>query len=487
MRKTNFFVLIIIVLVFSTEMCCAQNRVVVRPEDNGKALVNPMMGWVLHYYDNSPKNYGSRLEPSNTLDEFPGLAVIYLRIAWSYLEPEEGKFTWSLLDTPSQRWIDKGLRVALRLTCSETGIRYATPEWVMKAGAKGYYFSRGKVDENGSNWEPAFDDPIFLVKLNNFLTAAAARYDGNPNVDFIDVGTFGAWGEGHTIATTRLRYPPETIMTHIDMHTKLFRNTLLVAVDDFSFLDTDFNDLSREDNRHNKNPQTSKSIDYAANKGLTLRDDSILVQGPPWEYFSAEMAQKFWPNHPVILESEHYGSSKRSDAWGDGSAYLRAVEEYHASYASIHWWPDEFMNEQIDLINKINIRLGYRLNLKECMWSDTITLSDSLVIESQWANVGVAPCYPGGYMAITLKDEQGGIVAVLTDETFNVQSLSVGPPGEPPVRTLISTFRWAMNMKKGTFSLFVSVGQRDGTPSIALPYPDNDGHKRYRLGTITLE
>lgn len=64
---------------------------VVRPADNGTALVNPGMGWVFHYYDNIPAHYGSKLAPSDTLDQWPGLSVIYLRIPWSYVEPAPGK------------------------------------------------------------------------------------------------------------------------------------------------------------------------------------------------------------------------------------------------------------------------------------------------------------------------------------------------------------------------------------------------------------
>jgi len=58
------------------------------------------MGWVLHHYDNSIANYGSRLDPSDTVDDFPGVSVIYLRLAWSYIQPEEGRFNWSIIDTP---------------------------------------------------------------------------------------------------------------------------------------------------------------------------------------------------------------------------------------------------------------------------------------------------------------------------------------------------------------------------------------------------
>src|SRR5512143_373170 len=80
-----------------------EGRVTVRPRDTGAALVNPGMGWTLHFYSNIIRNYGSKLEPWDTLDDWPGLSVIYLRVPWSFLEPQEGQFNWSLFDTPTQR------------------------------------------------------------------------------------------------------------------------------------------------------------------------------------------------------------------------------------------------------------------------------------------------------------------------------------------------------------------------------------------------
>jgi hypothetical protein len=41
-------------------------------------------------------------------------------------------------------------------------------------------------------------------------------------------------------------------------------------------------------------------------------------------------------------------------------------------------------------------------------------------------------------------------------------------------------------VKPGTYDVFISVGDRDGTPRLALPLKDGDGHRRYRLGTIEL-
>src|SRR5690348_14010482 len=80
----------------------------VRPVDDGRALVNPGMGWVLYFYTDFTSNYGSKLAPSATMDDFPGLSTVYHRVPWSMLEPPEGKCNWALFDTPAQRWIAKG-------------------------------------------------------------------------------------------------------------------------------------------------------------------------------------------------------------------------------------------------------------------------------------------------------------------------------------------------------------------------------------------
>ena len=291
----------------------ADDFVTVRPQDHGQALVNPGMGWVLYFYSDYTSNYGSKLDPADTVDDFPGVSTVYLRVPWSMLEPEEGKFNWALLDTPAQRWIAKGKRVAFRVTCSESMIRYATPEWVRRAGAKGHSFllGAGRRDD-GPLWDPDFADPVFLAKLENFLKAMAARYDGNPNVAFIDIGSFGLWGEGHTHASSQV--PPtqarEIVRTHIDLHRKLFPRTQLAISDDIA--------------GHDKPGAHFSETDYALANNVTLRDDSILIWPPPQHWYHAEMAQSFWPKLPVILEHDHMGESQIRKAWDGGRLAARS-------------------------------------------------------------------------------------------------------------------------------------------------------------------
>lgn len=462
-----------------------QQRATVRPVDTGEPLVNPSMGWVFHHYDNNIVRYGLDLEPSDTVDDFPGASVIYLRLAWSYLEPEEGKFDWSIVDTPAQRWIDKGFKVAFRFSCAESNPNqpYATPKWVRDAGAKGYQFTPRKgIDESSPMWEPKYDDPVFLEKLDRFLAAAAARYDGNPDVAFIDVGSFGVWGEGHTHATTRLPYDARTVKMHLDLHKKHFKKTLLAANDDFS-----------------NQGRGLETLHYARELGMTLRDDSILVNCKEKAYHHAYVADIFWPHLPVVLEMEHYGHSVNRGCWEDGSLFLKAIEDYRAAYATVHWYPREFYQKNKKLVDDINLRLGYRLQLIEASWPAEMSRDEPLTVGYRWRNAGVAPCYPGGHPAITLKDAKGGIVGVFVDESYDMRALPTGPPGKALAvgrqekelsqadRPLIS-YRLPPEpvFKAGTYDVFISVGDKTGTPKIALPLAGNDGHRRYRLGKIVV-
>ena len=454
----------------ATAALAGHPRATVRPADHGRALVNPGMGWVLHHYDNSLERYGSKLAPSDPLEDFPGLSTVYLRLAWSYVEPEEGRFDWSIVDSPAQRWIARGKKIALRFSASEGDPGVGTPLWVKAAGAKGYCFEAGKgvvPEAPGLPWEPDFDDPVFLAKLDRFLVAAAARYDGDPNVAFVDVGSFGIWGEGHTFWSTKRNYSAETARRHVELYRKHFERTLVVAIDDFS-------DHGRGD----------AWIPRALELGLALRDDSILVEKPPLAYKSAAMARRFWPTVPVILESEHYGGSVERGAWGDGSLYLQAVEDYHASYASIHWWPREFLAANRELVDRMNRRLGYRLQLVEASWPEAVPAGEPWTFAARWRNAGVAPCLPGGQVVVTLKDERGGIAAVLVDPGLDVRTLPVGAPGEARAVARESSFRLPASVKPGTYDLLVSVGSAIGTPAIALPHDGDDGQRRYRLATI---
>lgn len=80
--KTLISSLLMVIVVFAGISSPGQksNQQTVEPTDHGRALINPQMGWTMHFYSNIITNYGSKLKPSDTLDDFPGLSCAYLRV-----------------------------------------------------------------------------------------------------------------------------------------------------------------------------------------------------------------------------------------------------------------------------------------------------------------------------------------------------------------------------------------------------------------------
>ena len=57
-------------------------------------------------------------------------------------------------------------------------------------------------DHKNLPWDPDFGDPVFLAKLEKFIAALAARYDGRPEVAFVDIVNGGLAYWVYTVFTT---------------------------------------------------------------------------------------------------------------------------------------------------------------------------------------------------------------------------------------------------------------------------------------------
>lgn len=497
-----------IVSVSAAAWAIALGAATTRPVATDEALKNPGMGFVHYRFDNRMWAYGGNEPADYTCDEFPGTTVTYMRVPWCVLEPEEGKFRWDVIDSYAAAWIEKGLKIALRVTAFEDRYVYATPEWVRNAGAKGEFFTRKcspkspflKCYDGTKLWEPDYLDPVFLAKLENFLKAYAARYDGNANVAFVDVGSWGVWGECHTGVTRDL--PKEVseriAKVHMDLHKRYFRRTRLVISDDFAGGMLEVPDCPLQQ--------------FARSMGIGYRDDSIMCAKPPKSWYHpnwgvlAEAA-----GLPVVIETGHFGMLNMDGRWVKG-LMAKSVEDFHAHYMSIHGWPSQMLANCRDEIDAVNRRIGYRMELREVEYPDEIKLGDSVKIRAEWVNVGVAHMLDSRFVTWALLDKRGAVAWAATDDAADFRDAHPKWDGvEKPFRTdstvhfgfvhklprindpvvwvteeLDKVHRFGENVPTlpcGTYELAVSIGARDGTPEIALPLADHVG-LRYKVGTI---
>lgn len=203
---TGFKLLLIISCCFGAISCSASNvsddskeelndKLISLEKDTKSLIRNPCMGWGI--YDdgfdgmqNAERYWSLQSDAANKYASF-----FYVRIFWSDLEPEQGKYAWehnSNYKKLIKGALDRGLKLAFRVYYdSRDDMRQATPDYVRQAGAAGYY--------TNDKWSPYPDDPVFQAKLNEFTKAFAAEYDNPDIVDFIDGYNIGLWGEGHTV------------------------------------------------------------------------------------------------------------------------------------------------------------------------------------------------------------------------------------------------------------------------------------------------
>lgn len=484
--------------------CFCAGAAEVRPSATEDVFVNPGMGFVHYQYSNRLWGYGTAmgLAADDTLDgAIPGSSVVYFRVNWADVESEDGVYRWDIFDNVAQNWIDRGRQIAFRIVCSDQKTN-AVPDWVREAGAKGafYDFEKGYTPITGKFWEPVFDDHVFIDRLGRFIDAFAERYDGDPSVAFVDIGTFGMFGEGHTWYTTRLSEAETTRLAilHMDLWRRKMPRTYLVISDDVG-------------GAGNRAPDCP-AMRYAREHGIGFRDDSIMCYKPErFSWIHSGWARLFAPKLPVVIETGHYLMLDAMGYWRK-DRLVECVEAHQASYFTLHGFPPDFAQTHREEIAAMNKRLGYRFELRRAAWPDEVRLDTPVEITSEWVNVGVAPCHAGASLTWNLVDEKGAVAWCVTDGRFDFGNLKPKLDGVEHPQKVESACRFGRVcpippandavladlrkrgrvqgetvslLKPGVYTLCVSVGTRQGRPQIAIPLPGGE-NRRYPLGKITV-
>ncbi|MBR6765564.1 MAG: DUF4832 domain-containing protein [Clostridia bacterium] len=373
-------------------------------EDKTTVLKNPHKGWFWHFIDNG---YG-RVEYRQGYDndpvlDFPCLNHLYLRFDWGDVEKEEGVYDFSYLDSIMDKWGAYGYTFALRAVCYEgvASMNYATPEYVYKKGARCFALEDGKI-------QPDYADPIFLECLENFLAALGKKYNGDPRIELIDVGTIGTWGEGHTVEGDQVIYPMDVIKHHFDLHCKYFPDTFVLCNDDHF--------VSRFSNGQ---AEVQEMLDYAAARGMGVQDDSICcdyyfqmnnydTMRAPWAF------ERLAGNCPNVIEMAHYWYIKPQyeSYFRDGLTAAEAFRSARATFAGFHGYPRLWLENERALTEYCANRLGYWYFLKGA-YIPPLTSTACNLIRLEVENRGWARGYWRFDLSLRLKGDNGTFVIPL--------------------------------------------------------------------------
>jgi hypothetical protein len=473
-------VLGIVVSLVGVAVCQARAQAaevaIVRPEETDELLANPGMGWETFHR--------TRSEDKSLPDWIPS-TVHYARWGWGVLEPRPGEIDYAFLDKALQETRAAGQKLAFRvMCCSTTPGRPYQPGWLAEAGCKVL-----TVDYSGQEGLtiPDLDDPNTLARHLRLIHRLGQRYDGHPDLDHVDLGTVGWWGEWHMSSSKTAQMPRmETRKLIIDTYVAAFRRTpLLMLVGD------------------------TECLAYAAQRGAGWRADCLGDMGgfsKNWYHMRDAYpkliqeagVQDAWKKAPIAWES-----CWEMNRWVKEDWSLRYIFNYalalHGSYLNNKSAPLPIADEVRPEIERFLRRLGYRFVLKELSHPKQAAAGTTLTIKAKWQNVGSAPCYRPYRVAYRLANDAGQTSVLVGSATverwmpgsvdpFTAEFMKE-PPDLPPGEIVVVSDSVVLpaDMQAGEYTLSVAVVGEDSTePAVRLAIKGRSSDGWYPLGKVTV-
>ncbi len=161
----------------ATALCLGLSTVTARAAGYVPALIsdylpNPGIGF------QAMNNLGNPVLPETVAYRRP-------QYAWKDQNPLEGVYDWSAVDADLAAAVALGKQFSFRIYTMRGEIfgGHQVPQWVLNKGAE------------ISGGEPVYSNCVYQQEWSNFVEAMRLRYDGNPDIAFIDISGYGNFNE----------------------------------------------------------------------------------------------------------------------------------------------------------------------------------------------------------------------------------------------------------------------------------------------------
>ncbi len=333
---------------------------------------------------------------------------------WNKLNPAKGVYDWTELEKLLNALAEHNMGYALRvLPYTPSFIKSDfppqeeydwTPPFVYEMGAK-----KIQIDLRGTEYHayaPVWDDSIYIWAAKEFAKALAEKYDGDPRIEYIDVRTFGEWGEWHTSHILGSEMPADSVLIDmLDYYASLFKKTQLVLPSN------GFGDV----------------YTHALELGITKRDDGFIgIPGRPDTLLRAYNA-----NLPTIAENiAGYRTMLTYDDLIPGGSqkwtaerWVNAITTAHLTYYVLDQDNDcgyYFYKDNKALADSMSKVIGYNFTVAKAELVTVASPADTTSsLNITIKNTGVAPCFFDVYMVAEFADSTGKALAQI-GETIRI-------------------------------------------------------------------
>ena len=325
---------------------------------------------------------------------------------WNKLNPAKGVYDWTELEKLLNGLAEHNMGYALRvLPYSPSFVKGDdtpeeeydwTPSFVYESGAKKV---TATVQWNGFHATvPVWDDSVYLYYAKEFAKALAEKYDGDPRIEYIDIRTFGEWGEWHASHLDGSEMPSDSIeMDLLDYYASVFKKTQLVL------------------------PSSGMGDVYthALELGITKRDDGFIgIPGRP-----DSLVRAYEANLPTIAENIAGYTTMLNYTDVIPGGYLKwtpqrwvdAITSAHLTYYVLDQDSDcgyNFYKDNKALADSMSKVIGYNFTVAKAELVTVASAKDTTsTLNITVENTGVAPCFFDIYMVAEFVDSTGKVLS----------------------------------------------------------------------------
>jgi hypothetical protein len=472
----------------------AQDVRVVRPVETDEVLVNPGMGFMtFQRFNGDPLNEGAGWTEGRPIAypswdgdltnvDHPDTSLAYFRVNWRFVEPEQGRYAWDMIDLALATAASRGQTLLLRISPYEAD-DLDVPDWYRRLVGE-------ERDLRDKKWRTDPEDPRYVEHFGCLIRSLGARYDGHPDLESVDVSLVGHWGEGaggHLLSDRTRR-------ALLDAYLQGFRRTRLLLqpmngdAPDPAFLVEGLPIAASwpEGRTNGEGPgirHLGWRFDCLGDLGFwknRMGDWAHMFDVYPQEVIRSGMAEA-WRRGPVSLEicGTFLG-------WRDKQGYGEKEVRYVFDQA-LKWHVSSFNAKSSPvpkgwqgLVDEWLKRMGYRFVLRKLSHPAHVQPGGVLPFESWWENRGVAPCYDERFAFALRLVGRGRMVVRTTDAR-----IPTWLPGDVLHDSRVFLPR---DLPEGDYELQAGIVDRDTRePRVRLAIEGHTPDGWYRMGPIRVE
>lgn len=343
-----------------------------------KPVTNPLKGWA-PWIDDEKYVYP--------------VSLVYVRMHWSEIEPEEGKYRFKQLEKELHMdyWRKQGVRFVIRVVCDTPGdeSHMDIPQWLYdKTYGDGTWYD----SDYGKGYSPNYSNPVFIEEHAELIAALAEYYGDDPYLGYVQLGSLGHWGEWHVNEDAGIpQFPKAAVYNkYIQAYLEVFPASKLMM---------------------------RRPVELAGKAGMGLFNDSFgkVKSHKEWlnwiaeGYVSPQSKEtlsgmpEFWKTAPsggefaTSEEKEYYFSEGYEDT-------MQFIRESHTTFLGPRSGADVKDKSLKEEIRNMSREMGYCFQLsdvvlKKVWWNPKFYLGIKL------ENTGVAPFYENWPLVVRIYDE----------------------------------------------------------------------------------